>query len=295
MGQLEQNPIAESAAALLADAGEKPCYGVVGNPIGHSLSPALHTAFAQQFENQISYGRLLLAPEKFEQQISAFFEQGGCGLNVTVPFKGNAHAMCDQLTPDAALAGAVNTLWQADSQLWGDNTDGRGLVQDLLGRCGLNLADAKVLILGAGGAVQGVIAPLFKAGVAQITLANRTRAKADALVAQFAEHGHIQAIDAGAAGDVIGYDLVIQGTGAGLTQSLPALNSAWFTEKTVCYDMMYADEPTPFIATVRAQFGVQSAWDGLGMLLEQAALAFDCWRDQQPNTAPVMQMLRPDA
>lgn len=287
----------QTAQHLLDAAGGAACYGVVGNPINHSLSPVLHTAFAQQFQETIHYGRLLLAPEQFDAQVRAFFDQGGCGLNITVPFKENAFALCDQLTPDAKEAGAVNTLWYADGLIWGDNTDGRGLVQDLQGRCGCRLAGKRLLILGAGGAVKGVMAPLLSAGVSHITLANRTRAKAERLVEQFkpqATHAQLEAIDAGGLASVAGFDVVIQGTGAGLSQAVPALNAGWFSTETVCYDMMYAiDKPTPFLAAVRSDYQVTQVWDGLGMLLEQAALAFERWRGHRPVTASVMAQLRP--
>lgn len=299
MAQREQTGVTESAHELLTLAGDLPCYGVVGNPIAHSLSPELHTSFAQQFGDEICYRRLLLAPEKFDHEVRVFFEQGGCGLNVTVPFKAQAYDLCDALTADARQAGAVNTLWMVSDKLWGDNTDGGGLVQDLTGRCKLSLTDMQVLILGAGGAVKGVIAPLFNAGVAGVTIANRTRTKADALVKQFSKLGDIQAIDAGApvapTDAFSGFDLIIQGTGAGLSQDLPALDASWFGPHTACYDMMYASQPTPFLAVSAERFAVQQAWDGLGMLLEQAALAFSRWRGQVPQTAPVMNQLRPDA
>jgi shikimate dehydrogenase len=270
----------------------------VGNPIAHSLSPVLHTAFAQQFNDELFYGRLLLTTDRFQQEVRTFFAAGGCGLNITVPFKNEAFQLCDQLTAAATAAGTVNTLWCEADQIWGDNTDGSGLVEDLRGRCGMNLQDLNLLILGAGGAVQGVITPLFEAGVERITLANRTRAKADALVDRFADKGEIDAIDAGSAINVvdkIAFDLVIHGTGAGLTQGLPALNPTWFDQQTVCYDMMYGEKPTSFLTATQASYGVSKGWDGLGMLLEQAALAFGRWRGHKPDTAKVMQQLRPDA
>jgi shikimate dehydrogenase len=292
----ETGDIAETADQLLGYSAGKDCYGVVGNPIEHSLSPVLHTAFAQQFNEKIHYGRLLLTAECFDSEIRAFFQQGGCGLNVTVPFKERAFQMCDQLTDNARVAGAVNTLWCEGSLIWGDNTDGRGLVLDLQGRCGCSLVDKKVLMLGAGGAVKGVMAPLLEAGVCHITVANRTRAKADLLVEQFYQDDStvsIEAIDAGAVASFSGFDLVIQGTGAGLSQAVPTLNEDWFSSETVCYDMMYGDVPTSFLEVVRDRFGVSARWDGLGMLLEQAALAYARWRGHSPATAAVMARLRP--
>jgi len=217
-----------------------------------------------------------------------FFNQGGRGLNVTVPFKTLAFSLCSFLTERAALAGAVNTLWWDERGLCGDNTDGIGLVNDLRQRCQQPLNGISVLIMGAGGATRGVIAPLFEAGVSRITLVNRTRAKADALVRDFEHLGVITAINQGEATSAP-FDVVVHATGAGLERQVPPLDASWFSQRSLAYDMFYADGLTPFLTQASAQCEPSRLYDGLGMLVEQAAASFDRWFHQYPTTATVIE------
>ena len=265
-------------------------YGVFGNPIGHSKSPLIHRLFAAQTGQQLSYEPLLAPLEDFVGFARQFFAEG-LGANVTVPFKEQAFTLADQLTARAQRAGAVNTLKKLDDgRLLGDNTDGAGLVRDLTGNAELSLAGQRILLLGAGGAVRGVLEPLLAERPAALVIANRTVAKAEQLVHEFADLGPLAAcgfdwIDAPV-------DLIINGTSASLAGELPPIAPGLIAPgHTVCYDMMYAKEPTAFNRWA-SQHGAARTLDGLGMLVEQAAEAFALWRGVRPDTAPVLQHLR---
>ena len=264
-------------------------YGVFGNPIAHSKSPLIHGLFAEQTGQAISYKPLLAPLDSFPEFVTQFFVNGS-GANVTVPFKEQAFALADQLSERAQRAKAVNTLKKLDDgRLLGDNTDGAGLVNDLLNNH-VVLAGQKILILGAGGAVRGVLEPLLAQGPAEVCIVNRTVEKAEQLACEFADLGHMTAagydwIDAPV-------DIIINGTSASLSGELPPLaNSLIKAGDTVCYDMMYGKDTTVFNQWAQAQ-GAARTLDGLGMLVEQAAEAFFVWTGVRPNPKPVLEQLR---
>lgn len=261
-------------------------YAVFGNPIAHSRSPRIHAAFAAQTGQTLKYEALLAPLDGFAAAVAAFRDAGGRGANVTVPFKEQAHALCSHLTPRARAAGAVNTLIFEGSEVLGDNTDGIGLVHDLLANLGVAIADRRVLLMGAGGAARGVVLPLLEQKPAELFIANRTAAKAEELVRHFSS----PLLKGGGYEAVAGpYDLVINATAASLAGDLPPLPAGLFAPGALAYDMMYGKD-TPFLALARRE-GVRGA-DGLGMLVEQAAEAFFLWRGVRPATGPVIDQLR---
>ncbi|TNF35699.1 MAG: shikimate dehydrogenase [Gammaproteobacteria bacterium] len=263
-------------------------YAVVGHPVTHSKSPRIHAAFAQQTAQALSYDAMDVAPGHFDADVAAFFAQGGKGLNVTVPYKEEAYRFADRLTRRARQAGAVNTLAkQADGSILGDNTDGIGLVRDMVENQGWSLQGKRVLLLGAGGAVRGVLGPLLEQQPARIVIANRTASKAVNLAIAFGEAVTGCGYDA-LAGQV--FDVVINGTSASLAGEMPPLPDTVLAAGAACYDMMYGNKPTVFLQWAR-QHGAKTA-DGLGMLVEQAAESFTLWRDVRPQTAPVLATLR---
>ena len=265
-------------------------YAVFGNPIGHSKSPAIHAAFAEQTKQALTYEALLAPLDGFAASVTAFRQSGGKGANVTVPFKEEAYALANRLTPRAQRAGAVNTLVLANDGILGDNTDGAGLVRDIEHNLGVPLAGRRILLLGAGGATRGAIAPLLEQAPASLTIANRTAAKAAALAAEFADL--VRLTGCGFA-DLAGqsFDVVINATAASLAgESLP-LPPGLFAPGSLAYDMMYGKADTPFMSQARQQ-GADRVADGLGMLVEQAAEAFFVWRGRRPDTANVLAGLR---
>lgn len=270
-------------------------YAVMGNPIAHSLSPEIHRRFAEQTGQRLVYEAILVEPGHFPEAVAAFRAAGGKGLNVTVPFKQEAFALAAERTPRAERAQAANTLyWNRTNALCADNTDGVGLLRDLKENLGVELGGRRLLLLGAGGAARGVLAPLLAEGPAELVIANRTPERATALAADFADLGEVSgcSFDAVPAGH---WDLVINATAAGLAGEVPPVDPAGIDRDTLCYDMMYGREPTAFVRWAEAQ-GAGRAVDGLGMLVEQAAEAFTLWRGVRPDTAPVIRRLRtPDA
>lgn len=271
-------------------------YAVFGNPIAHSRSPFIHDCFARQQDQQMQYQAIEVPLDDFAQTVADFLQNEGKGLNVTVPFKEQAWQLAQQRTPRAELAGAVNTLWRDEQgDICGDNTDGAGLVHDLMHNNSVTLKGAKVLILGAGGAVRGVMQPLIDAGCSEIMIVNRTAAKAQTLAAHFSEIlSSDQQLNAGGYDDLAkssAYDVIINGTSASLSGSLPPINLCVVSANTLCYDMMYGAKPTPFCQWA-IDHSAARAIDGLGMLVEQAAEAFACWRGVRPETAPVIALLR---
>ena len=270
-------------------------YAVFGNPIAHSKSPQIHTLFAQQTQQDMVYESQLVATANFSHDTRAFFANGGCGLNITVPFKLDAYAFANTLTERAQQAGAVNTLKKmSDGNTLGDNTDGAGLLRDLTHNLGWSLTGKRILLLGAGGAVRGVIAPLLAENPQRLVIANRTLHKAEALVQLFNVGKHAQESKVLRASSLQiharPFDLVINGTSASLNGDMPDLNPTILQAGACCYDMMYGKEPTPFLRWA-AQHGAHCA-DGLGMLVEQAAESFYLWRGVRPETAPVLAALR---
>lgn len=266
-------------------------YAVFGNPIAHSKSPRIHSLFAEQLGEDLVYEAVLAPVDDFAGSLRAFLAAGGKGANVTVPFKEQAWQLAEVRSQRAAKAGAVNTLMVGkDGRLYGDNTDGVGLVRDLQ-RLGCTLAGKRLLVLGAGGAVRGVLGPLLAERPERVVVANRTVAKALDLAALFADEGMIQGLGFEALGEQP-FDVVINGTSASLGGELPPLPDGLLAYGAFAYDMMYGRE-TPFTAWARRQ-GATHVLDGLGMLVEQAAEAFFLWRGRRPNIAPILAQLRQD-
>jgi shikimate dehydrogenase len=266
-------------------------YAVIGNPIAHSKSPAIHAAFAHQTGQQMEYGRILGHLDDFAGDVRAFVAEGGRGLNVTVPFKEQAFALLGDLSPRATVAGAVNTITVLDGGLLrGDNTDGAGLVRDLSVNHGFRFGGKRLLLLGAGGAARGVLRPLLEQEPSALVIANRTAAKALELAASAERAGVVS----GCGLDALSgqrFDLIINATSSGLDGAVPPIPDDCLAEGGWTYDLLYADQPTPFCRWGRT-YGAARALDGLGMLVEQAAEAFMLWRGVQPDTAPVIAMLR---
>ncbi len=267
-------------------------YGVIGNPIEHSRSPAIFAAFAAQTVHDLGYQRILGDLEDFAGDVRDFFAAGGKGLNVTVPFKQQAWELADQLSPRAATAAAVNTLTpQAEGGVGGDNTDGVGLVSDLGCNHRFNFTGAKILLLGAGGASRGVLKPLLEQDLKLLVIANRTAAKARALAEDVADLGTVSGCGLDEL-EAAGYDLIINGTAAGLSDQVPDIRPDCLLQGGWIYDMMYdVNESTDFVRW-GLQHGAARALDGLGMLVEQAAESFYLWRGVRPDTESVIQLLR---
>jgi shikimate dehydrogenase len=265
-------------------------YCVFGNPVGHSKSPAIHAAFAAQTGQDLSYAAVLAPVDDFAGAVRRFVAAGGRGANVTVPFKEEAYRLCTRRTPRAELAGAVNTLVFDQAEILGDNTDGAGLVRDLVVNLACPLVGKRILLLGAGGAARGALGPLLDAGPAALLIANRTPAKALALATRFAAYGPVRGGSYAELADQR-FDLVINATSASLGGALPPLPPGVFAAGSLAYDMMYGRGDTPFLTFARRQGAVRLA-DGLGMLVEQAAEAFFVWRGIRPLGGPVMTLLR---
>ncbi len=266
-------------------------YAVFGNPIKQSKSPAIHSLFAEQTGQSMQYRAVRVKLDDFERAARDFFAGGGRGLNVTVPFKSEAHRLADALSERADRAGAVNTLTRgADGSVAGDNTDGVGIVRDMIVNLGWTIAGRKVLVLGAGGAVRGVLELLLREQPQQLLVVNRTAQKAQQLAREFSQLGSIE----GGGLELIGqrdFDLIINATSAGLSGEMPELPSSLLNERSCCYDMVYGAEPTVFMRWA-AHHAAWAVADGLGMLVEQAAESFYIWRGVRPETRPVIYRLR---
>lgn len=269
-------------------------YAVIGHPVSHSKSPRIHSLFAQQTGEPVEYTAIQAPLDDFAGTVRQFFERGGKGLNVTVPFKEQAWQLADQRTARAEKAGAANTLYYQNGRLVADNTDGCGIVRDLVSNHGVTLKGARILLLGAGGAVRGVIGPLLAEKPAELVIANRTVTKAEALVDLFADDAGDTRLSACGFGEPDQpFDLIINGTSASLQGDLPALSPAVIGSDTVVYDMMYSLKATTFNQWALGQ-GAKRVFDGLGMLVEQAAESFRVWRGVCPETASVVEVLRAD-
>ncbi|WP_322033967.1 shikimate dehydrogenase [Paraburkholderia sp. J76] len=274
-------------------------YAVVGNPVAHSKSPYIHAQFALQTGERVEYDRLLAPLDGFVEHVQAFRAAGGRGLNVTVPFKLEAHALAHKLSPRAAAAGAVNTLRFDADGIFGDNTDGFGLVRDIEVNLGVSLEGARVLLLGAGGAARGVVLPMLDRRPREITIVNRTAPKAHALIEQFASAaGEFGCLLNGGGAEAVfrdpvnpkPYDVIVNATAGSLDAALPECDDRAFGTGTLAYDMMYGAQPTVFMRHAQT-LGARAA-DGLGMLVEQAAESFFVWRGVRPDGAPVLAALR---
>ena len=265
---------------------QKATYAVMGNPIAHSRSPQIHRLFAEQSQEQLDYLALYVPEDSFNTAVAQFRAAQGQGLNITVPFKQQAWKLADIRSQRAELAGAANTLWFNDGKIHADNTDGIGLVQDLHNHQ-IQLKDKHILILGAGGAVRGVLEPLLAQNPHSLTIANRSLDKAQALAAQYPQ----QAISACAYSDLNQkFDIIINGTSLGLQGQIPDISPTQLHGNTCLYDMFYSNTDTAFVKWGKQQS--VKAYDGLGMLVEQAAASFYQWRGTKPNTAPVIAQLR---
>ena len=265
-------------------------YGVMGYPVSHSRSPVIHRLFALQTGQQIQYELLQVAPEKLEQAVRQFQRTGGKGLNITVPHKSPVSRLCDQLSERASTAGAVNTLAFQDNEIFGDNTDGIGLLRDLAVNLGINLEGASILVLGAGGATRGITGPLLEMLPKSLVIANRTLDKARVIADQFSSSGPITACRFDAVPVTEPYDLVINATSAGMKGKSVPYPRAAITENTFAYDLSYGLQPTPFSVWAREQGAARSVM-GWGMLVEQAAESFHIWRGIRPDTGPVLKQM----
>lgn len=267
-------------------------YAVFGNPISHSKSPILHMSFAQETQQDISYSAECVVLEQFNSTANHFFSHGGLGLNITVPFKIDAFHYADELTPRAKKAGAVNTLIKKNNKIIGDNTDGVGFVNDLLNNLHWALKNKRVLILGAGGAVRGILQPLLKANVNSILIANRTPEKAVQLANDFKDEGSIAGCHYSDLHNTNeSFDIIINGTSASLTGNLPDLPTHIIHSGSCCYDMMYAKEDTIFMRWAKQHHAKEVA-DGVGMLVSQGAESFYQWRHVKPNISEVIKKVR---
>jgi len=264
-------------------------FAVFGNPIEHSLSPQIHQQFASQQQLDISYEKILSDESRFANDIEDFFASGGSGCNVTMPFKQQAFKLCKELTQAASRAQAVNTLYKNNSgQICGHNTDGSGLLHDLTKNLQLSLKNSNIIIVGAGGATRGILEPLISQAPASLTLINRTLKKAETLADEFSDLFSIRAV---ATDNIPTYvnaaDLIINATSASLNAKLPISENRLICAKSVSYDLAYASEPTPFLNWSKS-CGCNKNHDGRGMLVEQAALAFQQWTSHTPDTASMI-------
>nr|WP_319535807.1 shikimate dehydrogenase [uncultured Vibrio sp.] len=264
-------------------------YAVFGNPIGHSKSPFIHTLFARQTNQSLTYTAECAPVDGFIEAVNVFFAEGGKGCNVTLPFKEQAYQFATRLTERAQLAGAVNTLKKLDDgEIIGDNTDGAGLVQDLL-QHQVMLEGARILIIGAGGASRGVILPLLEQRPASLTVTNRTFSKAKELAALFSDYGPVSAKEMSSITQE--YDVIINSTSASLSGELPEISSAIFAPNSTSYDMMYGKGDTTFNQWAK-EHGAIHAYDGLGMLVGQASESFMLWRGLRPGAKQILRELR---
>jgi shikimate dehydrogenase len=267
-------------------------YYVIGNPIAHSRSPEIHAAFAAQTGQALVYERCLAPLDAFAATVRGLLAAGCKGANVTVPFKLEAAALANRLSERARAAGAVNTLSFIDGEIAGDNTDGAGLVADIVRNAGVPLAGKRILLLGAGGAARGVILPMLQEGPQQIVIANRTRATADVLAAQFAAYGarDDQVVACGFDAIPAAFDVVVNATSASLGGAMPPVPASAFSPGTLALDMMYGNKPSRFMEFAAAHGALTR--DGLGMLVEQAAEAFAIWRGVRPETGTLLATMR---
>lgn len=266
-------------------------YAVVGHPIQHSRSPFIHARFAAQTREPVEYGAMDIRPEEFEQAVRAFFADGGCGLNITVPHKQRAWEISEWRSDGAERAGAVNTLFvDEQGRLCGHNTDGVGLVRDITVNHEGGIAGRRLLLLGAGGAVRGVLPALLSRKPASLCIANRTPERARALAEHFSDQQEVESCSYPALSGKE-FDLVINGTSASLDNALPPLPDRLLAPGAWCYDMAYGKGATPFQTWATAH-GAEQALDGCGMLVEQAAQSFYIWRGVMPATAGVITALR---
>jgi len=265
-------------------------YGVVGHPVSHSLSPFIHAMFARETGQAMSYRPFDVRPEDFETRVREFFADGGLGLNVTLPHKVAAGELADELSERAAHATSVNTLAFQDGRLLGDNTDGAGLVRDLCDNLGVVITNRRLLIIGAGGATRGILAPLLGLEPTAVVIANRTPERAAALAAAFTDLGVTQGVGFE---DIVPepFDVIVNATSASLSGDIPPIPAAAIGPDSVCYDLAYGRAASAFVQWA-TRLGCARAEQGLGMLVEQAAESFRLWRGVRPATQAVLEVLR---
>jgi shikimate dehydrogenase len=264
-------------------------YALVGHPVAHSRSPLIHTVFARQTRQHLTYELIDAAPAAFEAAVRGFAAAGGRGLNVTVPHKEAAFALCTERSEPATVAGTVNTITFVDGRLRGDNTDGIGFIRDVTVNLGMKLAGARIVVLGAGGAARGIIGPLLGEKPAQLMLANRTKERADDVVARFAGSGLVARTFAELA-EQSSFDVLVNATSAGMKGEAPPFPASLVDEHSFCYDLVYGSGDTPFVAWAK-RHGAARAVNGWGMLVEQAAESFLIWRGVRPDTKQLLKQI----
>jgi shikimate dehydrogenase len=264
-------------------------YAVIGNPIGHTKSPLIHGAFANATGQALEYSAIEGPPDGFVAAVNAFRDGGGCGMNITAPFKLQAFEMADEKTERATMAGAVNAFKFEDGRIHADNFDGTGLINDIQRNLGAPMRGKRVLLLGAGGAVRGALLPFLNEQPAELVLANRTAEKAERLAAQVRERGPVRG---GSYRDIGAepFDIVVNATSASLLGELPPLSTCAFSPSGIAYELVYGKGLTPFLRLAR-NAGVRRVADGVGMLVEQAAEAFAWWRGVRPETRSMIAAL----
>ncbi|MCG3202729.1 MAG: Shikimate dehydrogenase (NADP(+)) [Gammaproteobacteria bacterium] len=281
----------EAVSVEFALAAGSDNYCVFGNPVAHSQSPRIHAEFARQTRQNMHYSAVLVPEHRFAQAVCRFRELGGRGANVTLPFKQEAWGLCTERQPRAQISGAVNTLWFGEGgAIFGDNTDGVGLVRDITVNRGLELHGADLLVLGAGGAARGVIPALIEASPRRLVIANRTPGRALELAAEFGPSFPVTGCGFEALEGQC-FDAIINATSASLHGEVPPLPEGVVRAAGWCYDLMYAREPTAFLRWAAGR-GIAPCVDGLGMLVEQAAESFRIWRGVRPQTRPIIDLLR---
>jgi shikimate dehydrogenase len=264
-------------------------YALVGHPVEHSRSPLIHTVFARQTGHRLTYELIDATPAAFETAVRGFGAAGGKGLNVTVPHKEAAFALCSQSSEAATLAGAVNTISIVNGALHGDNTDGIGFIRDVTSNLRQDLAGARVVVLGAGGAARGIVGPLLAQNPAELTIANRTKQRADELVARFS-NPVLKARSFAELREQPTFDVLINATSAGLKGEAPPFPPSLVGVHSFCYDLVYGSNDTPFVAWANVH-GAARAVHGWGMLVEQAAESFAIWRGVRPDTKPLLKQM----
>lgn len=263
-------------------------FRVFGNPIAQSKSPFIHQQFALQSKHIMNYQSELVEIGQFTLAVQTLIADNGKGANVTAPFKEQAYALCDELSERAELAGAVNTLIFQNDKIYGDTTDGLGLVSDLL-RNQVTLQESKILLLGAGGAAKGVVQALLQQNLKSLTIANRTLSKAQTIVDQYPD-ANISAVSFPDT-EQLAFDVIINATSTGLSGASLPISNRVISHANTCYDMVYGKEPTAFLKQARS-LGVEHVIDGLGMLVGQAAESYYLWNNFRPDVEPVLTVLR---
>ncbi len=265
-------------------------YAVMGYPVAHSRSPVIHRLFAVQTGQNLQYELLEVEPKKLESAIKQFARTGGKGLNITLPHKSEVTRFVDDMSDRASTAGAINTLMFKGKEIYGDNTDGVGLIRDLTDNLEINLEGANILILGAGGSTRGIMSPLLDENPESIVIANRTMDKAKALAQIYSAQGSVSAVSFKNIRTPPEFDLIINATSAGVKGEAPPYPESAISENTICYDLSYSMNATPFSSWAK-EHGAAKSYMGWGMLVEQAAESFYLWRGVRPDTAAVLKQL----